>query len=74
MEKITSLMEKGQKNIEDGKYDEALSNIEQALLIDPNNPDLWNLKGTALRSIGRYEEAVESFNRSLEIEPRNKHS
>lgn len=64
----------GQQNIENGNYDEALSFFEQALIIDPKDPDLWNLKGTALRSMGRYEEAIESFNKSLEIEPRNKHS
>lgn len=74
MDKISELVEQGQKNIENGNYYEALSFFEQALLISPEDPDLWNLKGTALRSMGRYEEAIESFNKSLEIEPRNKHS
>ncbi len=60
--------------MESGNYQEALSFFEQALLGNPQDPDLWNLKGTALRSLGRYEEAIESFNKSLEIEPRNKHS
>lgn len=74
MDKISELVKMGQQNIENGNYDEALSFFEQALIIDPEDPDLWNLKGTALRSMGRYEEAIESFNKSLEIEPRNKHS
>lgn len=74
MDKISELVKMGQQNIENGNYDEALSFFEQALIIDPKDPDLWNLKGTALRSMGRYEEAIESFNKSLEIEPRNKHS
>ena len=60
--------------MESGNFQEALSFFEQALLTNPQNADLWNLKGTALRSMGRYEEAIESFNKSLEIEPRNKHS
>jgi Flp pilus assembly protein TadD len=74
VDKISELVKMGQKNIENGNYDEALSFFEQALIINPKDPDLWNLKGTALRSMGRYEEAIESFNKSLEIEPRNKHS
>lgn len=74
MDKISELVKLGRQNIENGNYDEALSFFEQALIIDPKDPDLWNLKGTALRSMGRYEEAIESFNKSLEIEPRNKHS
>ena len=74
MDKLSELVKMGQKNIETGNYDEALSFFEQALIINPKDPDLWNLKGIALRSMGRYEEAIESFNKSLEIEPRNKHS
>lgn len=74
MEEIATLVDLGKKNLENGNFETALSFFEQALLIDPLDPDLWNLQGTALRSIGRYDEAIESFNKSLEIEPRNKHS
>ena len=74
MDDISELVKKGKSNLENGNYQEALSFFEQALLIDPKDPDLWNSKGTTLRSMGRYEEAIESFNKSLEIEPRNKHS
>ena len=45
-----------------------------AISLNQNDPDLWNLKGIALRSLGRYNEAVECFNKSLEIDPRDKHS
>ncbi|MBA4459454.1 MAG: tetratricopeptide repeat protein, partial [Nitrosopumilaceae archaeon] len=53
---------------------EALSCFEQAIILNPNDPDLWNSKASALRSMGRYEEAIECFNKSLEIDPRDKHS
>ncbi len=52
----------------------ALSFFEQALLLNQNDPDLWNYKGTALRSLGRYEDAMDCFNKSLEIDPRDKHA
>ena len=72
MNKIESLVEQGTSLLNEGKFDEALGFFEQALLLDQNNPELWNYKGVALRSIGRYDEAIECFNKSLEIDPRDK--
>lgn len=60
--------------METGRYEDALACFEQAILLRPDDPDLWNSKASALRSMGRYEEAIECFNRSLEIDPRDKYS
>lgn len=72
MDQIKDLVEKGQVLMDDGKFDDALGFFEQALLLNQTDPDLWNYKGIALRSLGRYEESMECFNKSLEIEPRDK--
>ena len=72
MDEIKNLVTKGHLFLEDGKFNGALGFFEQALLLNQNDPDLWNYKGTALRSLGRYEEAMECFNKSLEIDPRDK--
>ncbi|MGH1568040.1 MAG: tetratricopeptide repeat protein [Nitrosopumilus sp.] len=72
MGEIEELVEKGQSLMDDCKYDDALGFFEQALLLNQNDPDLWNYKGIALRSLGRYEESMDCFNKSLEIEPRDK--
>ena len=48
--------------------------FEQALLLDPKDPDLWNYKGAALRSLGRYADSMECFNNSLKLYPRDKFS
>ena len=72
MDEIQDLVTKGQLLMDDGKYDEALGLFEQALLLNQDDPDLWNHKGVALRSLGRYEESLECFNKSLEIDPRDK--
>ncbi len=72
MVEIQDLVKKGQYFIEDGKFTEALGFFEQALLLNQDDPDLWNSKGIVLRSMGRYEEAMECFNKSLEIDPRDK--
>lgn len=74
VDEIKELVSKGQKSLDDGNYDMALGFFEQALLLNQNDPDLWNYKGVALRSLGRYEESMECFNRSLEIDPRDKHA
>jgi len=72
MGEIEELVQKGQVLMDDGKFYDALAFFEQALLLNQNDPDLWNNKGVALRSLGRYEESMECFNKSLEIEPRDK--
>lgn len=74
MGEIEELVLKGQSLMDDGKFDDALGFFEQALLLNQDDPDLWNNKGIALRSLGRYEESMECFNKSLEIEPRDKHA
>jgi len=72
MGRIEELVQKGQSLMNDGQFDDALGFFEQALFLNQNDPDLWNNKGIALRSLGRYEESMECFNKSLDIEPRDK--
>jgi tetratricopeptide (TPR) repeat protein len=68
---IPDLIKKGNELIEEGKFEESLSYFDQALILQPNNPDLWNKKGVALRGLGRYNEALDCFNRSLQLDPRD---
>ena len=74
MESVDKLAMLGKKQLEDGHYNEALNSFEQAILLNQKDPDLWNLRGIALRSLGRYNEAIECFNKSLEIDPRDKNA
>ena len=74
MNKIDELVSSGKSLLENGDFNNALSYFEQALLLDPKNPDLWNCKGAALRSLGRYAESMECFNNSLKLDPRDKFS
>ena len=74
MEKIQELVSQGKSLLEDGKFEDALGFFEQALLLNQDDPDLWNYKGITLRSLGRYEEAMDCFNKSLKIDPRDRYS
>ena len=74
LESADKLSEMGKKQLEDGQYENALNSFEKAISLNQNDPDLWNMKGIALRSLGRYNEAIECFNKSLEIDPRDKNS
>jgi Flp pilus assembly protein TadD len=68
------LLKKGRLLLVEGKFEDALSYFEQALLMDQNNAEVWNQKGAALRSLGRYDEALECFNKALQIDPADKHA
>ena len=72
MTTIAELVSNGKSFLENGDFDKALGSFEQALLLDPKDPDLWNYKGTALRSLGRYGESMDCFNNSLKLDPRDK--
>lgn len=72
MNNIADLVKKGKTLLEVNKFEESLGFFEQALLMNQNDPELWNYKGIALRSMGRYDEALECFNKSLELDPRDK--
>ena len=74
MTELESLIQKGITNLNDGNFEDALSYFEQALLLKPDDPDLWNQKGIALRSLGRYDEASECYNKSLQLDPRDRAS
>ncbi len=74
LESVDKLSNVGKKQLDDGQYENALNSFEQAISLNQNDPDLWNLKGITLRSLGRYNEAIECFNKSLEIDPRDKDS
>ena len=74
MTELETLIQNGVKNIKDGNFEDALDFFEQALLLKPDDPDLWNQKGVALRSLGRYDEASECYDKSLQLDPRDRAS
>ena len=74
MTELETLIQNGIINLENGNFEDALSFFEQALLLNQDDPDLWNQKGVVLRSLGRYDEALECYNKSLQLDPRDRAS
>ena len=74
MTELETLIQNGIANLENGNFEDALSFFEQALLLNQDDPDLWNQKGVVLRSLGRYDEALECYNKSLQLDPRDRAS
>ena len=52
-----------------GRMDEALSHIHEAIRLHPGHPQLRYNLGNTLLALSRTEEAVESYRRTLTIEP-----
>jgi len=51
------------------KPQEALTKVEAALQIEPNNVEAWKAKVLVLRTLGRKDEAIAAFTKVLELKP-----
>ena len=69
MEKFEELLEQGETLAEEGLLEDALSRFEQALALEPKNPEVIEAIGRALLSLDRAEEAEASFLDALELDP-----
>lgn len=49
------------------KPQEALAKVEEALKLDPTNPQVWGAKGLLLRRLGREDEAIAALAKALEL-------
>ncbi len=54
-----------------GRWDEAIRNLERAVDLDPRNVGLINNLGDTYFNLRKYEEAIAMANRALALEPRS---
>jgi tetratricopeptide (TPR) repeat protein len=52
-----------------GEYEKSLTFIEAAIQIEPENHEVWNIKGIISVALNKYEEAIDLFNTGIEIKP-----
>lgn len=53
------------------RFDEAITLFEEAIKVNPQNPNLYSNKALAQVQTGKYEEALASVNKALELDPDN---
>jgi tetratricopeptide (TPR) repeat protein len=53
----------------DGRFAEALAELEKILEANVNSADAWYKKGFVLAKLGRHEEAIQAYDAALKIKP-----
>jgi tetratricopeptide (TPR) repeat protein len=64
-----NLISKGQELAYKGKYEDAITQYDKAIVINPNNSSAWKFKGSALRSLIKHAEALASLDKATELDP-----
>jgi tetratricopeptide (TPR) repeat protein len=52
-----------------GKYELALTAIEKAIELNPDNSNMWSNKGLVLSNLNRHDEALKAVENSIELDP-----
>jgi len=65
--KIESWVNRGLALEATEEIDKALTSFEEALKVDPKNPDVLTRKGNVLRTTEKLQEAVECYNKAIAI-------
>ncbi|HEY0548612.1 MAG TPA: tetratricopeptide repeat protein [Verrucomicrobiae bacterium] len=65
---IATVLSKGQTLLNLDKPEEALSEFDEALQIDPRSIEAWIKRGTALERLQRIDEAITSYDQAIAID------
>lgn len=50
------------------EFEKAISHLDEAIRLNPNNVFAWNYKADALKGLGRYEECLQVIDRVIELQ------
>jgi tetratricopeptide (TPR) repeat protein len=67
-DRLTVLLGKGQSLLDSEKADEALICFNEALTLEPANPEALVKKGTALERLRKLNEAIECYDRAIQAD------
>ena len=59
--------EKGTKFAKEGRFEDAIENLNRAIQIEPNYAAAYNNRGIVFMQQGKYKEAISDFARAIEI-------
>jgi tetratricopeptide (TPR) repeat protein len=57
----------GVDHLEQGQLNQALDDIDQAIEIDPKNPENYHLRGYVYDELGHYDQAINDYTRAIEL-------
>ena len=60
---------RGAANSNLGKYDEAISDLNEAIRLNPNLAGLYMVRGVAHGNLGKYDEAISDLNEAIRLNP-----
>ena len=67
---VQAYVDQGIENSQNGRYDQALKDFNQALKLKPKDPALFTYRGVVYYAKGQYDLAMKDFNQALEIDPK----
>ena len=67
---VKTLVDRGMENSQNGRYDQALKDFNDALKLKPNDAMLITYRGVVYYAKGQTDLAMKDFNRAIEIDPK----
>ncbi len=67
---VKTYVDRGVANLENGKFDQALKDFNEALKLNPSDPSLYDYRGIAQRAKGQDDLALNEFNKAIELDAR----
>ena len=62
---------RGNNHFQQGQYEEAIKDYDEAIRLNPEYALAYNNRGTAKSKSGQYEEAIEDFDKVIELNPKD---
>jgi tetratricopeptide (TPR) repeat protein len=59
----------GKPLFKDGKYQQAITELDRCLAMEPNFSPAYNVRGKSYAVLGRYDEALKDFNKVMSLSP-----
>lgn len=70
-ELFKSYITKGNRAMENKKFEEALRSYERAVAINPKSTNAWTNRGVALIALTNYADAIACLTKALQLDPNN---